>query len=59
MIKDHNNIEEVLAMIMKDDKLRKRHPVPDDFNYLIARKLFMNPEVVEVTKEEITLGQVK
>ena len=43
MIKAHYSIEKVLEMIMRDDKLRKRHPIPDDFNYLIARKLFQSP----------------
>jgi hypothetical protein len=43
----------VINKIVNDDKLRKKHEIPDDFNYLRARELFKNPLVNDtVTKEQ-------
>lgn len=44
-IKEHQNLDKVVEVINSTDSLRKKHPVPDDFNYLIARRLFMKPTV--------------
>jgi hypothetical protein len=49
MIKNCKTIEGVIGMIQEDDKLRAKHMVPDDFNHLIARRLFIRPEVVDIT----------
>jgi flap endonuclease-1 len=53
MIKKQGSIEGVIDYINNDDKLRNRHRIPDDFNYLIARRLFHNPEIMGVTLEEL------
>lgn len=52
-IKENGNLEGVVEHLMGSEKLRRKHPVPDDFNYLIARRLFTHPEVVEVKEEEV------
>lgn len=36
-IKEQGSIEKVIQKIVNDDKLRKKHLIPDDFNYLRAR----------------------
>lgn len=43
MIKKQGCIEGVIEYITNDNKLRNRHRIPDDFNYLISRRLFENP----------------
>ena len=35
-------------MLSNHPKLRKSHPIPDDFNYLIARKLFKSPKLAPI-----------
>lgn len=53
MIKKQGSIEGVIEYINNDDKLRNRHRIHDDFNYLIARRLFHNPEIMGVTLEDL------
>ena len=53
MIKRQKNIENVIEYINSDNKLRIKHRIPDDFNYLIARRLFMKPEVVAVSEQDL------
>jgi hypothetical protein len=36
-ISEHKNIESIIKHIINDAKLRKKHDVPDDFNFLRAR----------------------
>lgn len=40
LLKTAGNIEGVISLINDDNSLRSKHNIPDDFNYLIARRLF-------------------
>lgn len=40
-------------MLTNSESNRKKFPVPDDFNYLIARRLFLKPTVTESTAEDL------
>lgn len=46
-------------MLSNDPKLRKSHPIPDDFNYLIARKLFRSPKLAPIVPEELIPGKIQ
>ena len=46
-IQKYGSIDKVIQAIQADDKLRKKHPIPDDFNHMIARRLFEKPEVFD------------
>ncbi len=59
LIKQKQNIEGVIDFLREDNKLRARHPIPDDFNYLIARRLFLKPEVTEICEEDIKQCEFK
>ena len=50
MIKQQGNIENIINYINSDDKLRKRHVISDDFNHLIARRLFDQPDVHTISQ---------
>ncbi|MCJ1348497.1 Elongation of fatty acids protein 2 [Peltigera leucophlebia] len=43
LIREHGNLEAVVAHIEKDQK--KRYTIPDDWPYKDARELFFNPDV--------------
>lgn len=49
----------MVAHLQEDDKLRGKHPIPDDFNYLIARRLFEKPNVTVVKAEELIPSAIK
>lgn len=53
MIKEKQNIEGVVEYIMEDDKLRSKHTIPDDFNYLIARRLFTHPQITPISEADL------
>jgi hypothetical protein len=38
---------------MEEDKLRSKHPIPDDFNYLIARRLFTHPNITPIKEADL------
>lgn len=59
MIKEQGNIENILEYINGDEKLRKRHQIPDEFNHLIARHLFYNPAVNTISPDEIVAHPFK
>lgn len=50
LIKEHKNIETVVKKLEEDNRLgtrkRKWH-IPESFNYVGARELFMHPVVIE------------
>lgn len=46
-------------MLGNHPKLRKSHPIPDDFNYLIARKLFKSPKLAPIVAQELIPGKIK
>ena len=41
---------------MSTEKLREKHTINDDFNYLRARKLFMEPNVMKVEREQLKVN---
>lgn len=43
---------------MGDEKLRWKHTINDDFNYLRARKLFMEPEVTEIDQDHLKVNEM-
>ena len=49
----------MLAKINKDDKLRARHRIPDEFNHLVARHLFFKPAIVPVTEKDLLPSEFK
>lgn len=48
-----------MGALLNDEKLRKKHPIPDDFNFLIARRLFSHPEVTEVSLDDMVQQTMK
>lgn len=48
-----------MQKIYNDDKLRKRHSIPDDFNHLIARNLFEAPNVMQIPPEQLIQREVQ
>lgn len=53
LIKAHHNLEGVVEELTSNEKYRLKHPIPDDFNYLIARRLFLSPKVKDCLPEEL------
>lgn len=53
MIKEKQKIQGVIEYIMEEDKLRSKHPIPDDFNYLIARRLFTHPNITPIKEADL------
>jgi flap endonuclease-1 len=53
LIKAHHSLEGVVEELSSNEKYRMKHPIPDDFNYLIARRLFQQPTVKDCLPEEL------
>jgi flap endonuclease-1 len=44
-IKAHHTLESIVEVLTSNENYRKKYTIPDDFNYLIARRLFLKPTV--------------
>ncbi|ODV60508.1 multifunctional nuclease RAD27 [Ascoidea rubescens DSM 1968] len=53
LIKKHQNLDNIIEFIKKDEKLSKKYIIPDNWIYKQARELFLNPEVIN--SDEINL----
>jgi flap endonuclease-1 len=53
LIKAHHSLENVIQTLNNNESFRKKHQIPDDFNYLIARRLFQKPTVSDCSPEEL------
>ena len=40
---------------MKDEKLRKKHKISENFNHLRARTLFIEPEVKTINESDLEM----
>ena len=54
LIKEYNTIERAIEHLKKENEnpdRKKKFMIPDPFNYVDARELFMNPDVISDLKD--------